>query len=123
MSLNIPLLPSSPTYLVELWLGGDMPANIESTRHIIQGHRTDTRDEDTLEHTLEFLEDITVEAIGMGDCPIYLFTLLIEHSIGKIVIFIDDQIERNARHTHAKKFFLEKSLKVSFFDPNIELYH
>ena len=83
-------------HLIELWLGGDMPANIESTRHIVQGHRTDTSDEDTLKHALEFLEDITIETISMGDCPIYILTLLIEHGIGEIVIFIDDQIERNA---------------------------
>ena len=81
-------------HLIELWLGGDMPANIEPTRHIVQGHRTDTCDENTFKHTLELLEDITVEAIGMGDCPIYILTLLIEHSIGEIVIFIDNQIER-----------------------------
>ena len=83
-------------HLIKLRLGRDMPANIESTRHIVQGYRTDTCDEDTLKHTLELLEDITVEAVGMGDCPIYILTLLIEHGIGEIVIFIDDQIERNA---------------------------
>lgn len=71
-----------------------MPANIEPTRHIIQGHRTDTCDEDTLKHALELLEDITIEAIGMGDCPIYILALLIEQGIGEIVIFIDNQIER-----------------------------
>ena len=37
----------------------------------------DTCDENTFKHTLELLEDITVEAIGMGDCPIYILTLLI----------------------------------------------
>ena len=83
-------------HLIELWLGGDMPANIEPTRHIVQGNRTDTCDENTFKHTLELLEDITVEAVGMGDCPIYILALLIEHGIGEIVIFIDDQIERNA---------------------------
>lgn len=71
-----------------------MPANIEPTRHIVQGNRTDTCDENTFKHTLELLEDITVEAIGMGDCPIYILALLIEHGIGEIVIFIDNQIER-----------------------------
>ena len=73
-----------------------MPVNIESTRHIVQGYRTDTSDKNTLKHALELLEDITVETIGMSYCPIYILTLLIEHGIGKIVIFIDDQIERNA---------------------------
>ena len=73
-----------------------MPANIESTCHIVQGNRTDTSDENTLKHTLELLEDITIEAIGMGDCPIYILTLFVEHGIGEIVVFIDYQIERNA---------------------------
>ena len=73
-----------------------MPANIETTRHIVQGNRTDTCDENTFKHALELLEDITIEAVGMGDCPIYILPLLIEHGIGEIVVFIDYQIERNA---------------------------
>jgi len=83
-----------------------MPTNIETARHIVQGNRTDTCDENTLKHALELLEDITIEAVGMGDCPIYIFTLLIEHGIGEIVIFIDDQVERNAL---GRSFILKQS--------------
>ena len=83
-----------------------MPAYIEAARHIVQGNRTDTSDENTLKHTLELLEDITIKAVGMSDCPIYIFTLLIEHGIGEIVIFIDDQIERNAL---GRSFILKQS--------------
>ena len=39
----------------------------------------------------------------------------------KVLLKIVEQ--RKARHTHAKKFFLEKSLKVSLFDPNMMLSH
>ena len=39
----------------------------------------------------------------------------------KVLLKIVEQ--RKARHAHAKKFFLEKSLNVSFFDSNIGLYH
>lgn len=31
--------------------------------------------------------------------------------------------QRKAWHAHAKSFFLQKSLNVSFFDSNIGLYH
>ena len=69
----------------------------------------DNCDENTFKHTLELLEYVTIEAIGMGDCPIYLLTLLIEHSIGEIVILIDNGIK-----AIICKRFLSFSSKISY---------
>ena len=71
-----------------------MPADVETTRHIIQGHRTYSRDENPVEITLELLEDVTIETFGMGDCPIHILTLLVKHGVGEVVVFVDNQVKR-----------------------------
>ena len=70
-----------------------MPADVESARHVVQGHRTYASDEDALKGALELLEDVAVETFGMCDGPIHILALLIEHGVGEIVVFIDDEVE------------------------------
>ena len=80
-------------HLVELWFYGDIPSHIIPTCYIIKGNRTDTHHEDALEVSLELLEDITIETIGMSNGMIHFLTMLIEHYISKIIILIDDKIK------------------------------
>jgi len=75
-------------HLVKLRLDGDVPTDIESTRHIIQGYRTHAHHKDAFKVALEFLEHITIEAIGMGDGMIHLLATLIENDIGKVVVLV-----------------------------------
>ena len=87
------ILGREAQHLVELWLYGDIPSHIIPTCYIIKCNRTDTHHEDTLEVSLELLEDITIESIGMSNGMIHFLTMLIEHYISKIIIFIDDKIK------------------------------
>ena len=75
-------------HLIELRLGGDMPTDIETTSHIIECHGADTCDKDTFKRAFELLEDVTIEALGMGHRPIHLLALFIEHGVGKVVILV-----------------------------------
>ena len=70
-----------------------MPADVETTRHIVQCHWTDTRNENSFKRALELFENISIEPLGMRHRPIYFLALLIEHSIGEVVVFIDDKIK------------------------------
>ena len=70
-----------------------MPADIESTSHIIQGNWAYACHEDAGKVALELLEHIAVEAIGMGDGMIYFLTFFVEYGIGEVVVFVDDEIE------------------------------
>ena len=45
------------------------------------------------EHALEELEEVAIEAAGMGDGPINRFALLVQHDVGEVVIFVDNQIK------------------------------
>ena len=72
-----------------------MPADVITARQIVQRDRTHTCHEDPLEHALEELEEIAIEAAGMRDGTIDRFTLLVQHNVGEVVIFIDDQIKGN----------------------------
>ena len=69
-----------------------MPSDVETAGHIIERNRTHTRHEDTFKRTLEFLEDVTIKAFSMGNGTIYSFALLVEHRVGEVVIFVDDEI-------------------------------
>ena len=80
--------------LVKLWLDGNVPTDVGSARHLIQGHRADTHHEDTLEVAFELLEYVTIETIGMGDGMIYLLAMLIEYDVCEVVVLIDDEVER-----------------------------
>ena len=88
------ILRRKAQHLVELRLRRNMPADIETTRHIIQGHRTYSRDENPVEIALELLEDVTIETFGMGDCPIHILTLFVKHGVGEVVVFVDNQVKR-----------------------------
>ena len=83
-------------HLVKFRFDRDVPSYIETAGYIIKRNRTNTHHKDAFEVALEFLEDITVESIGMGDGMIYLLTMLIEHHIGKVIIFIYYQIKRKS---------------------------
>ena len=72
-----------------------MPADVITARQIVQRDRTDTCHEDPFEHALEELEEITIEAAGMRDGTLGRFALLVQHNVGEVVIFIDDQIKGN----------------------------
>ena len=80
-------------HLIKLWLDRNIPTYIESTRYIIQGYRAHTHHEDTLKITLELLEDITIKAIGMGNCMIHFLATFVENDIREVVILIDDEIQ------------------------------
>ena len=73
-----------------------MPSNVKATGEVIKRYRTDSRHEDTVEHTFKHLEYFAIETAGMGQCPIHLFTMLIKHHIGEIIIFIHYKIEMNS---------------------------
>ena len=88
------ILRRKAQHLVELRLRRNMPADVETTRHIIQGHGTYSRDKNPVEITLELLEDVTIETFGMGDCPIHILTLFVKHGVGEVVVFVDNQVKR-----------------------------
>ena len=69
-----------------------MPSDVETAGHVIERHRTHTRHKDTFKRTFEFLEDITIETLSMSNGTIYSFTLLVEHRVGEVVIFVNDEI-------------------------------
>ena len=74
-----------------------MPADIEAAGQVVQCHGTYACHEDTLEHALELLEHIAVEAAGMGDGMVNLLAFLVKHDVGKVVVFVNDEIKRNAQ--------------------------
>ena len=88
------ILRRKAQHLVELRLRRNMPADVETTRHIIQGHGTYSRNKNPVEITLELLEDVTIETFGMGDCPIHILTLFVKHGVGEVVVFVDNQVKR-----------------------------
>ena len=69
-----------------------MPSYVEPTANIIERYRTYTQDEDTTASALELLEDIAIKTFCMSYRPIHVLTLLIEHGIGEIIVFIYDKI-------------------------------
>ena len=81
---------------VEFRFGTDVPADVESAGEVIERDGADAGHEDALEHALEHLEYITVEAAGVGERVISFVTLLVEHYIGEVIIFVDDEVETGA---------------------------
>ena len=70
-----------------------MPSDVEPAGEVVQGDGTYSGDEDAVEHPFEFLEYLAVESAGMGQGMIHLFALFVEHHVGKVVVFIDDEVE------------------------------
>ena len=70
-----------------------MPADIESTGHIIQGDRAHSRHKDAGKVALELFEHITIESVRMGDGVVYFLALLVENGIGEVVVLVDDEVE------------------------------
>ena len=68
------ILRRESEHLVQLRLRRCIPADIEAAGQVIQGHRTHPCQENTLEIALEFLEKVTIEAVGMGYCMIDLLS-------------------------------------------------
>ena len=69
-------------------MGGEVPTDIEATRQVIERHWAYTRQEDALEHALEQLERIPIEAIRMGNGIINGLSLLVKYDIGEVIILI-----------------------------------
>ena len=75
-----------------------MPTYVEAARHVIERHRTYARDEYALKRAFELLEDVAVEALGMGYRPMHVLALLIQHGVGEVVVLVYDEVERIAFH-------------------------
>ena len=87
------VLGGESEHLVEFLFGGDVPSDVESACHVVEGDGTDSGDEDAFERSLELLEDVAVEAFGVCDGPVHLFTLLVEDGVGEVVILVYDEVE------------------------------
>ena len=85
-------------HLVEERADGDVPADVEPAGQVVQCHRADPGEEDAFKVPFEFLEDVTVEPLGMGDGVIDCFSLLVEHHVREVVVLVDDEIERYAEY-------------------------
>ena len=70
-----------------------MPTDIESTRNIIESNGTDTCNENTVECAFKLLEYVAIETFGMCYGPIHILALLIEHSVGEVVVFVNDKVK------------------------------
>ncbi len=70
-----------------------MPSYVESARHVVECHGAHACDENTLESSLELLENVAVKALGVGYRPIHLLASFVEHGIGEVVIFVYNEVE------------------------------
>ena len=78
---------------IELEIGADVPADIESAGEIIQCNGADTCHEDAFEHSFKLFENLPVESAGMSQGMIDFITLFVQNYVGEVVIFVNNQIE------------------------------
>ena len=89
----INILCREAEHLVEYRLGRYVPSNVETAGQVIECNRADSCHENAGKHPLEYLEYLSVESAGVCQCPIHLLAVLVEHDIGEVIVFIDDEIE------------------------------
>ena len=84
-------------HLVEGGVRREVPPDVEAAGKVVEGHWTDAGEEDTVEVSLELLEQVTIEAVGMGYGMIHRLALFVKHNVGEVVVFVDDEEQRNAQ--------------------------
>lgn len=78
---------------VEVRVEGERGRDVVAARDVVHRDGAYSHHEDAVEHTLVLLEHAPVESLGMGHRVIDLLALDVEHHIGEVVVFIDDEIE------------------------------
>ena len=71
----------------------DVGSDVEATGQIVEGDRTDTHKENTLEVWFEYLEGIAVKTTAVGHVMIGILAQLIENGVGEVVVFVNDEIK------------------------------
>ena len=100
---------------VELVVGTDIPADVESAGQVVQGDGADAGHEDALEHAFEFLEYFTVESAGMGQGMINVFSLLVQNDVGKVIVFVDDEVKFHSGFSRMQVQVVQLADKVGLF--------
>ena len=88
------ILSRESEHLVKFGTHRHVPSDVESAGEVIECHWAHSREEYSLEHTLELLEYATVEAVGMGHLVIYVLAVLGQYHVGEVVILVNDEIKR-----------------------------
>ena len=86
------------SHLVELWCQRVVGTDIETTRQVVHGDRTDTGDKDSSKgsscRTLDGVEELAKITLAMGLLAITLQVLLVGKDIvGEVVVLIDEEID------------------------------
>ena len=88
------LLPGEAEHRVEVLVLRDVRGDVEPARQVVHRHRRDARHEDAVEARLERLEPAAVEARAVRDRLVRLAPGGPDQRIREVVVFVDDQIER-----------------------------
>ena len=75
-----------------------------------------------MEHRLEKLEDVAVEASAVGELMVSLLSFHVEYVVGEVVVLVDDEVELESQfmritmnqveHTHSRLLSLHIFHKV-----------
>ena len=71
----------------------DVQRDVVAAREIVEGDGRHTEHDDAVEHALEELEHIAVEARSVGEGVVSLMALHIKDIVGEVVILVNDKIE------------------------------
>ena len=87
------LLFREAEHLIEAGIETHVQCDVVATGEIVERNGRDAKHDDAVEHRLEELEDVAVEADAVGELMISPLSLHVEHVVGEVVVFVDDEIE------------------------------
>ena len=86
------LLVAEAEHLVELLLQSKCRGDVISAGHVIHGHGADTHHQDAGKAAFELLEQVSIEAFGMGHGMVNGLAVLVQDVVGEIVVLVNDKI-------------------------------
>ena len=87
------ILGGESKHLVKLGLYGYVPPHVVAACHIIERYGAYAHHEYALKVSLELLEHVAVEPIGMCYGMIHLLSVLVEYYVCEVVVLINDEIK------------------------------
>ena len=80
-------------HLVEAGVKTHVQRDVVTTREIVECNRRDTKHDDAVEHRLEKLEDVAVEAGAVGELMVSLLSFHVEYVVGEVVVLVNNEVE------------------------------
>ena len=102
-----------PEHFVEAGIQADVPADIEAAGDVVHRDGRDPRDEHPFDAAaacragLQRGEEVAVETAAVGQGLVFLLAVVGEHGVGEIVVFVDENIQRDAAVAGILEQFVE----------------